>query len=142
MSKRTKNSNMSSVKMRRLLQMLFCSFITGFNSRNKQYIHYPNVPSAIRPVPHGPDVPIPTPPALLKDVEESDAKMSSFECQSADDLQYECNKDHRPTLFGQEELNDLVQGLDLPKLLALLLFTCKKLQCDGTISIADLESAG
>ena len=54
-------------------------------------------------------------------VEESDAKMFSSERQSADDSEYEYNKDHRPTLFGQEEANDLVRDLDLPKLSAFLL---------------------
>ena len=61
--------------------------IAGFNGRNKHYIHYPNVPSAIQPVLYGLGVPIPTPPAVLKDIEESDAEMSSSECQSADALE-------------------------------------------------------
>ena len=100
----------------------FCSCnIAGFNARNKHYIHYPNVPSGIRPVPHGPGVPIPTSPAVLKDVEESDAEISSSESRSADDSEYECNKNHRPTLFGQEEPNDLVRDLELSKLFAFLL---------------------
>ena len=47
--------------------------------------------------------------------------MSSSDCQSAYDSEYECSGDNRPTLFGQEELNDLVRDLDLTKLSALLL---------------------
>ena len=61
--------------------------------QKKHHIPYPNLPSAIRPVPHGPDVPVPASPAIC---------------------------DHRPTLFGQEELNDVVRDLDLPELSALL----------------------
>ena len=35
----------------------FCSCnVSGFNAKNKHHIHCPNLPSAIRPVPHGPDV--------------------------------------------------------------------------------------
>ena len=92
-----------------------------YTTEKKVEEHCPNVPSAIQPVLHGLGVPIPTPPAVLKDIEESDAEMSSSECQSADDSEYKYNKDHRPTLFGQEELNDLVWHLDLSKLSALLL---------------------
>ena len=47
--------------------------------------------------------------------------MSSSDCKSADDSKYERNGGHIPSLFGQEELNDLVQNLDLLKLSALLL---------------------
>jgi hypothetical protein len=32
-----------------------CS-LKGFNTKNKKEITYPNLPSAIRPVPHGPDI--------------------------------------------------------------------------------------
>jgi hypothetical protein len=30
-------------------------------------ILYPNLPSAIRPVPHGPGIPVPVPPEILED---------------------------------------------------------------------------
>ena len=53
-----------------------CS-IAGFNARNIHYIHYVNVSSAIRSVPHGPGFQIPTSSAVLKDVEESNVEMSS-----------------------------------------------------------------
>jgi len=32
------------------------------NRKKKQNIDYPNIPSAIRPVPHGEDLPVPEPP--------------------------------------------------------------------------------
>ena len=64
---------------------------------------------------------MPLPPAVLKDFEESGTEISSSECQSADDSEYKYTGDHRPMLFGQEELNDLVRDLDLPKVSALLL---------------------
>ena len=47
------------------------------DSMQKKHISYPNLQSAIRPDLHEPDVPVSTPPAVLKDLEESSAKMSS-----------------------------------------------------------------
>jgi len=32
------------------------------NRRRKKSIDYPNIPSTIRPVPHGEDLPVPEPP--------------------------------------------------------------------------------
>ena len=86
--------------------------------KNKHNIQYPNLPSAIRPILHQPDVPVPTPPVLI-DVEDSttSSDLSSSECQS----EYECFEGERPRLFSQEELNDLVRDLDLPKVSAVLL---------------------
>ena len=87
----------------------FCSCnVSGFNAKNKHRIPHPNLPSAIRPVPHGPDVPVPALPTVLKDLEESRAEMISSDCKSAGNSKYECNKDHRPMVFEQEERNDLV----------------------------------
>ena len=52
--------------------MLFCScFVAGFNSKNKHNIQYPKLPSAIRPVPHGPGIPIPLHPRYLEKVDDS-----------------------------------------------------------------------
>ena len=87
--------------------------------KNKHNIQYPNLPSAIRPILHQPNVPVPTPPLVLIDVEDSttSSDLSSSECQS----EYECFEGERPRLFSQEELNDLVRDLDLPKVSAVLL---------------------
>ena len=98
----------------------FSCNVSGFNAKNKHHIPYPNLPSAIRPVPHLPDVPVPASPAALKDLEESSAEMSSSHCKSPDDSEYQCSGDQSPTLFGQEELNDLVRDLNFPQLSALL----------------------
>ena len=98
----------------------FCSCnVSGFNVKNKHNIPYPNLPSAIRPILHQPDVLVPTPPPVLIDVEDSttSSDLSSSECQS----EYECFEGERPRLFSQEELNDLVRDLDLPKVSAVLL---------------------
>jgi hypothetical protein len=39
----------------------------GYNSKNKKVILYPNLPSALRPVVHGPEVPVPQPTEILVD---------------------------------------------------------------------------
>ena len=44
----------------------FCSCVDGCNIKNKLKIQFPNLPCAMRPVPHGPDVQIPLPLRLLK----------------------------------------------------------------------------
>ncbi|KRX37622.1 hypothetical protein T05_6284 [Trichinella murrelli] len=36
--------------------------VRGYNAKNRKCMSYPNLPSAIRTVPQGPDVPIPSPP--------------------------------------------------------------------------------
>ncbi|KAG7177516.1 T-box transcription factor TBX20-like [Homarus americanus] len=59
----------------------FCSVkIEGYNAKKqkKQGIIYPKIPSAMRPVPHGPEVPGPIPPDVLQSVSsESDHDSSS-----------------------------------------------------------------
>ncbi|GBN19257.1 hypothetical protein AVEN_169970-1 [Araneus ventricosus] len=42
--------------------------VRGFNTKNKKNIFYPNLSSAIRPVPHTSDIPVPHPPSSLDDI--------------------------------------------------------------------------
>jgi hypothetical protein len=50
----------------------FCTVnIAGYNKKNKKGFKYPNLLSAIRPVPHGPDLPVPSPRDNLSDESES-----------------------------------------------------------------------
>jgi hypothetical protein len=44
-----------------------CCDVKGYNSKNKTVILYPNLPSALRPVVHGPEVPVPQPTEILED---------------------------------------------------------------------------
>ena len=47
----------------------FClTNVKGMNKKNKNKIQYPNIPSALRPVPHSDDLPIPVPAAQLDDL--------------------------------------------------------------------------
>lgn len=91
-----------------------CS-VVGYNRKNKTGINYPNLPSAIRPVPHGPDTPIPIPPVVLENVESSVSSTSSDAAANEDVDFLPDDKDNGPQLFHQSELNDLIRDLGLSK---------------------------
>ncbi|GBN19644.1 hypothetical protein AVEN_6796-1 [Araneus ventricosus] len=42
--------------------------VRGFNTKNKKNIFYPNLSSAIRPVPHTSEIPVPRPHSSLDDI--------------------------------------------------------------------------
>ena len=53
----------------------FClTNITGVTAKSKHTVQYPNSPSAMRPVPHSAELPVPKPPTnmTLSDSESSD----------------------------------------------------------------------
>lgn len=99
----------------------FCmTNIKGITSKTKRSIQYPNIPSAMRPVPHDNSLPIPQPPESYTLDSESDSGSISPEAgpsyiPSSHDLP------DTPHLITQGELNDLVRELDLPKTKAELL---------------------
>jgi hypothetical protein len=86
--------------------------LKGFNTRNKEEITYTNLPSAIRPVPHGPDVPVPKPSKQLDTLE---AESSVTPNEMSEDSEYGTSILDTPEPFNQTELNDLVGDLNLPK---------------------------
>ncbi|GBM16121.1 hypothetical protein AVEN_163143-1 [Araneus ventricosus] len=62
----------------------FCNCnVKGFNLKNKKQISYPNIPSAIRPVPHGPGIPVHSPPDTVENIFYSDTES---ECETDDDV--------------------------------------------------------
>ena len=87
------------------------------NRKNKHSVQYANVSSAIRPVAHGPGIPIPEPPkdfAVLESLSSTDTGD-----ESAHDLwdQQSCGASSfkQPKFFTQDELNDLSRDLNLSK---------------------------
>jgi len=92
--------------------------------QKKRTVNYPNISSVIRPVPYTEELSVPVPPqqyVLDSDDEptenrEKTPKSSSTDADFTADLQF--NEFHRIT---QEELNDLIRDLDLPKSKAELL---------------------
>ncbi len=102
---------------------------------SRSSISYPSLHSAVRPVLHSDDIPVPTPPAVLP---ESDAD-SEASTSNEDDSDYEPEVDSKkPHLIGQGELNDLVRDLMLTKgqaeLLASRLQNWNLLASDTTVT--------
>jgi len=90
----------------------FCAFsLTGIQARGKKNLPYPSLDSAIRPVAHSHELPIPMPPPFL-----SDSSSQSSSISDAEDLSYEpADLPSAPHIITQSELNDLVRDLNLTK---------------------------
>ena len=97
---------------------------SGMNRKKKQRIDYPNIPSAIRPVPHGEDLPVPKPPKehnLNSEMEEEDTEKTGPQEEEPTDPDFQGPASDAPHKLTQNELNDLVRDLELPKVKAELL---------------------
>ena len=93
-----------------------------FNRKKKSVIEYPNIPSAIRPVPHSDELPIPESREI--DLLSSDNAESSEECsvsKSCTSRNKKFGVATEPHLINECKLNDLVRDLDFPKVKAELL---------------------
>lgn len=102
----------------------FCiTKIAGITIKTKKTIKYPNLPSAIRPVPHSEELPIPAPPEnvnlLSENSDEEDLQLRP-ENDDFEDLDYD-GMSTEPHRINQHELNDLVRDLSLSKKQAELL---------------------
>jgi hypothetical protein len=81
--------------------------VTDYNKKNKKGIKYLNLLSAIRPVPHGSDLPVPSPPDNRSDKSERSSLQSTTE-----DMYFEPHQYDRPIgKFTQSEFNDLIRVL-------------------------------
>ena len=88
-------------------------------NRKKSVIEYPNIPSAIRPVPHSDELPIPESREI--DLLSSDNAESSEECSVSEPCTSRNKKfgvTTEPHLINESKLNHLVRDLDLPKVKA------------------------
>jgi hypothetical protein len=65
----------------------------------------------MRPVAHGPDIPIPTPLETL----DTSPPDSEYDVGGCDDVNFQPTTSSKPQLFTQSELKDLVRDLGLPK---------------------------
>lgn len=107
----------------------FCIVNTkGIGKKNRHSVTYPSIPSAIRPVPHSAQIPVP----VFSGFTSSDQKSSGDEqhdyesCreghqQSSEDSSSDTQCSSTPQQFKQSELNDLVRDLGLSKQSAELL---------------------
>ena len=87
--------------------------IKGISSKLKHTVKYPNLPSAMRPVPHSEDLPVPHPPTQLnvEDQSEHDAA-TEVPNEQQNDATFETGT---YCWEPQGELNDLVRDLKLSK---------------------------
>ena len=94
----------------------FLTDIKGFSRKNKSKIKYPDCRSAMKPVPHSSEVPIPSPPptgALDEDALSSQSQSSSEASES--EMCIDEIEPHDPILINQHLLNNLLRDLVLPK---------------------------
>jgi len=103
----------------------FClTSITGVTAKSTHSVQYPNLPSALRPVPHIAELPEPKPPTntTLSDSESSDEDVgqanNNMDCDPT--FAGACSS-NEPHLLTQGDLNDIVRDLNLSKKQAALL---------------------
>lgn len=93
----------------------FCmSKIAGFSKKTKSKIVYPDCDSALKPVPHEAEIPVPVPPTSVA----TDSDMSDEEHEGAGDVEesYEPQcEESKPHFICQTDLDDLVRDLSLSK---------------------------
>jgi hypothetical protein len=109
-----------------LTDCYFCmTNVSGYSSKNKKSIEYPNLASALRPVPHDDSLPVPKPPESWTLDEEDEKETGDDEeptqMEAAADPDFVPSTSSDPHLISQAELNDLVRDLGLSKSQAELL---------------------
>ena len=78
--------------------------LKGINHKYKHHIQYPYVPSAIKPISHNPDHPVPEPDGNMK--YSSDSEHSDMTVVSGDDA-YKPEEDNQLVPLTQVKLNNL-----------------------------------
>ncbi|UYV66321.1 hypothetical protein LAZ67_4001324 [Cordylochernes scorpioides] len=82
---------------------------TGITSKSRHTVEYPDLPSAMRPVPHSDILPVPQPPEnVIFSDDDSDRREQQW-----DDTNFEAGALSEPHLLTQGNLNDLVRDIDL-----------------------------
>ena len=91
--------------------------VKGFNKKNKQHLEYPNIPSAIRPIPHSDEILVPIFTKLPDDVKDEctfSMSLSASNDKEKEDIAHEAWVADRVFLYKPSELNDPIQDLNLP----------------------------
>jgi hypothetical protein len=85
-----------------------CSDVKGYSSKNKKIILYLNLPSALRPVVHGPEVPVFQPTEIFEDASTNSSD------SGGDDEEFQCHTESQiPQLFTHSERKDVIKYLGL-----------------------------
>ena len=93
--------------------------VKGFNKKIKQYLQYPNIHSAMRPIPHDDKVPVPI-FTKISNIDEDQLRSSTSSTNSDDDdeeqnVANEAWNAGRVSLYSQSELKHMIRDLNLPK---------------------------
>jgi hypothetical protein len=109
-----------------IIDCYFCltPVASRMNRKKKQRTNYPNISSAIRNVPHGEDLPMPEPPKeqnLNSDIEEKDTEKTGPHKEEPADTDFQGPASGSPHKLTQDEMNNLVRDLKLPKVKAELI---------------------
>ncbi len=86
----------------------FCTMkVAGLPLKNKKTLIYPNLPSAIRPVPHDGTLSVPDPPSNLEDMDLKceDIVSENYKEMDTEDPSFKPTDYTSPQLFSQGELN-------------------------------------
>ena len=86
--------------------------LQGINRKNKRCVEYPDVPSAMRPVPHGSDLPVPESDVAMESSSES---KSDNTADRAEGEEYMPEENDRPVPLTQADLNNLTRDLNLSR---------------------------
>ena len=84
-------------------------------AQNKSKINYPNIPSAMRHVPHSESIPVPTFNSFTQSFNETDSCTSDDSSIENDEYDSSSDQEKLPVLIKQSFLNDLVCDLNLPE---------------------------
>ena len=98
----------------------FCAVNTkGINRKNRNSLVYPNLESAMRPIPHCNDIPVPVVESLpeleLPGSKEDQASVFSNDSSDSTVSDVDFPPSSLPRLFSQGERNDLTRDLNLSK---------------------------
>ena len=89
-----------------------CIFILGINRKSKNHVKYPNVFSIIKPVPHGPGIPV---VEITGDISKIECSLSTESKSSEKDTLNAEQSTNQQKHLTQLELNDLTRDLNLTK---------------------------
>ena len=96
----------------------FCmTKISGFSKKSKSKVKYPNCISAIKPVPHSDEHPVPEPPSQPSELDSKSEASTDGENSSASELQDSTpvKTSQEPHFLTQGDLQDLARDLKLSK---------------------------